>query len=58
MAEPGEYVSDITEGITCVEALPKAKIKRRSRRRTGSAQRLCRSKTARLASHHGLSFGD
>ena len=31
MAGPGEYVSDITEGITCVEDLPKAKIKQRSR---------------------------
>ena len=31
MAGPGEYVSDITEGITCVEDLPKAKIKRLSR---------------------------
>ena len=31
MAGPGEYVSDVTEGITCVEDLPKAKIKRRSR---------------------------
>ena len=27
MAGPGEYVSDITEGITSVEDLPKAKIK-------------------------------
>ena len=27
MAGPGEYVSDVTEGITCVEDLPKAKIK-------------------------------
>ena len=33
MAGPGEYVSDITEGITCVEDLPKPKIKRRSRKR-------------------------
>ena len=31
MAGPGEYVSDVTEGITCVEDLPKAKIKRHSR---------------------------
>ena len=23
-AGPGEYVSDVTEGITCVENLPKA----------------------------------
>ena len=33
MAGPGEYVSDITEGITSVEDLPKAKIKRCSRKR-------------------------
>jgi len=33
MAGPGEYVPDITEGITSVEDLPKAKIKRRSRKR-------------------------
>jgi len=31
MVMPGEYVSDVTEGITCVEDLPKAKIKQRSR---------------------------
>ena len=31
MAGPGEYVPDITEGITCVEDLPKAKTKKRSR---------------------------
>ena len=33
MADPGEYVSDITEGITSVEDLPKAKIKQYSRKR-------------------------
>ena len=33
MAGPGEYVSDITEGITSVEDLPKSKIKRLSRTR-------------------------
>ena len=33
MAGPGEYVSDVTEGITRVEDLPKAKIKRHSRTR-------------------------
>lgn len=33
MAGPGEYVCDITEGITIVEDLPKAKIKQRSRKR-------------------------
>lgn len=31
MDGPGEYVSDVTEGITCVDDLPKPKIKRRSR---------------------------
>jgi hypothetical protein len=31
MAGPGEYVSDVTEGITRVEDLPKPKIKRCSR---------------------------
>ncbi len=31
MANPGEYVADITEGITCIEELPKATIKKRSR---------------------------
>lgn len=30
MAGPGEYVSDVTEGITRVEDLPRAKIKRHS----------------------------
>ena len=33
MAGPGEYVSDVTEGITNVADLPKANIKRRSRTR-------------------------
>ena len=33
MDGPGEYVSDVTEGITSVEDLPKAKIKQRSRKR-------------------------
>ena len=32
MAGPGEYVPDVTEGITRVEDLPKAKIKRCSRK--------------------------
>ena len=27
MARPGAYVADVSEGITCVEDLPKAKIK-------------------------------
>jgi transposase-like protein len=31
MASPGEYVADVTEGITRVEDLPKARIKQRSR---------------------------
>lgn len=31
MAGPGEYVADRTEGITCVEDLPKAKVVPRSR---------------------------
>ena len=31
MAGPGEYVSDVTEGITSVDDLPKPKIKRHSR---------------------------
>jgi len=31
MAGPGEYVPDVTEGITSVKDLPKAKIKRLSR---------------------------
>ena len=31
MAGPGEYVADRTEGITCVEDLPKPKVVRRSR---------------------------
>jgi hypothetical protein len=30
MAGPGEYVSDVTEGITCVDDLPKPKIKKHS----------------------------
>ena len=31
MPGPGEYVPDATEGITCVEDLPKPRIERRSR---------------------------
>lgn len=31
MAGPGEYVPDMTEGITCVEDLPKATTKKQSR---------------------------
>ena len=31
MVSPGEYVADVTEGITRVEDLPKPKIKPRSR---------------------------
>ena len=31
MPEPGEYLAEVTEGITRVEDLPKAKIIRRSR---------------------------
>jgi transposase len=31
MPQPGEYVADATEGITRVEDLPKAKVRRRSR---------------------------
>jgi hypothetical protein len=31
MTKPGDYIRDVTEGITCVEELPKARIKRRSR---------------------------
>ena len=38
MAKPGEYVSDVTEGITSVEDLPKPKIKRRSRTYKGEIE--------------------
>jgi hypothetical protein len=31
MIGPGEYVPDVTEGITCVEDLPKPKVQRKSR---------------------------
>ena len=31
MSGPGEYVPDVTEGITRVEDLPKPRIERRSR---------------------------
>ena len=31
MLGPGEYVPDITEGITCVEDLPQPRLERRSR---------------------------
>ena len=31
MVSPGEYIADVTEGITCVEDLRKPKIKQRSR---------------------------
>ena len=34
MSGPGEYVADRTEGITCVEDLPKAKLVKRSRNRS------------------------
>ena len=31
MAGPGEYVPDVTEGVTCVEDLPQPRVHRRSR---------------------------
>ncbi len=34
MLGPGEYVADLTEGITRVDDLPKAKIVQRSRNRS------------------------
>ena len=49
MNGPGEYVPDITEGITRVEDLPKARIERRSR--TWPARRCprCRHRAGRYA---------
>ena len=38
MAGPGRYVGDVTEGITRVEDLPKAKV---SKRRRNYRHRLC-----------------
>jgi hypothetical protein len=41
MAGPGEYVPDVTEGITRVENLPQPRIERRSRNYPARRCRLC-----------------
>ena len=49
MAGPGEYVPDITEGITRVEGLPKPRIERRSRNYPARRCRLCGCRAGRYA---------
>ena len=49
MTGPGEYVPDITEGITCVEDLPKPRIEHRSRNYPARRCRLCGRRAGRYA---------
>src|SRR3981081_2474921 len=49
MAGPGEYVPDITEGITRVEDLPKPRIEHRSRNSPARRGRLCGRRAGRYA---------
>jgi hypothetical protein len=49
MAGPGEYVPDVTEGITRVEDLPKPCIERRSRNYRARRCRLCGRRAGRYA---------
>lgn len=49
MLGPGEYVPDVTEGITRVEDLPKPRIGRRSRNYPARRCRLCGGRAARYA---------
>jgi hypothetical protein len=49
MAGPGEYVSDVTEGITRVEDLPKPLIERRSRNYPARRCRFCSRRAGRNA---------
>ena len=49
MAGPGEYVPDVTEGITRVEDLPKPRIERRSRNYPARRCRRCGRRAGRYA---------
>jgi hypothetical protein len=49
MAGPGEYVPDVTEGITRVEDLPQPRIARRSRNYPSRRCRLCGRRAGRYA---------
>ena len=49
MAGPGEYVPDVTEGITRVEDLPQPRIERRSRNYPARRCRLCGRRGGRYA---------
>jgi len=49
MAGPGEYVPDVTEGITRVEDLPRPRIERRSRNYPARRCRLCGHRAGRYA---------
>src|SRR6266545_3034543 len=49
MSDPGEYVPDITEGITRVEDLPKPRIERRSRNWPARPCPRCRHRAGRYA---------
>jgi hypothetical protein len=48
MPGPGAYLADVTEGITCVEHLPKAKVIRRSRNDTRRKCPRCGRRASRL----------
>src|SRR3954470_13583573 len=49
MFGPGEYVPDVTEGITRVEDLPKPRIERRSRNYPARRCRRCGRRAGRYA---------
>jgi hypothetical protein len=49
MSGPGEYVADVTEGITRVEDLPKPRIERRSRNYPARRCRGCGRRAGRYA---------
>ena len=49
MSGPGEYVPDVTEGITRVEDLPKPRIERRRRNWPARPCPRCRHRAGRFA---------
>src|SRR5271168_5426147 len=49
MIGPGEYVPDVTEGITRVEDLPKPRVERRSRNWSARPCPRCRHRAGRYA---------
>jgi hypothetical protein len=49
VAGPGEYVPDVTEGITRVEDLPKPRVERRSRNYPARRCRFCGRRAGRYA---------